>query len=316
MTVVGEAGDGRIALDIVRRLRPAVMLMDIRMPELDGLRAAEAILGDPELGTAVLMLTTFDTREYVYDALRIGASGFLLKDAPAARLLDAIRVAAAGDALLEPSITRRLIEQFARVAAPHRRGRCSPSRRGAHCARARGAAAHRARPVERRDRRRARARRADREDPRRARPGQARPARPRAGGHPRLRDGTGRAHECLWAMPPRSPGTAPSTRGDRGAGAWSFSSADLFLRCPRRAAVRLRHGRHLGRPPVHQEGLRAVVVPGGRRSSPRCCSARCWAPRSPARSPTASGGASSSCPRAWCSPPARSLRPPLPASAS
>jgi DNA-binding NarL/FixJ family response regulator len=118
MTVVGEAGDGRIALDIVRRLRPAVMLMDIRMPELDGLRAAEAILGDPELATAVLMLTTFGTREYVYDALRMGASGFLLKDAPAARLLDAIRVAAAGDALLEPSITRDLIAQFARVAAP------------------------------------------------------------------------------------------------------------------------------------------------------------------------------------------------------
>jgi DNA-binding NarL/FixJ family response regulator len=118
MTVVGEAGDGRVAVDVVRRLRPDVVLMDIRMPELDGLRAAEAILNDPDAACAVLMLTTFDTREYVYDALRMGASGFLLKDAPAARLLDAIRVAAAGDALLEPSITRRLIEQFARVAAP------------------------------------------------------------------------------------------------------------------------------------------------------------------------------------------------------
>jgi DNA-binding NarL/FixJ family response regulator len=118
MTVVGEAGDGRVAVDVVRRLRPDVVLMDIRMPELDGLRAAEAILGDPDGACAVLMLTTFDTREYVYDALRMGASGFLLKDAPAARLLDAIRVAAAGDALLEPSITRQLIEQFARVAAP------------------------------------------------------------------------------------------------------------------------------------------------------------------------------------------------------
>ncbi len=129
MTVVAEAGDGRIAVDVVRRLRPDVVLMDIRMPELDGLRAAEAILGDPALPTAVLMLTTFDTREYVYDALRLGASGFLLKDAPAARLLDAIRVAAAGDALLEPSITRRLIEQFARVAAPGAATSCPrPSR--------------------------------------------------------------------------------------------------------------------------------------------------------------------------------------------
>jgi DNA-binding NarL/FixJ family response regulator len=92
--------------------------MDIRMPELDGLQAAERILSDPGLDTAVLMLTTFDRSEYVYEALRIGASGFLLKDAPADRLLDAVRVAAQGDALLAPSITRRLIEQFTRAARP------------------------------------------------------------------------------------------------------------------------------------------------------------------------------------------------------
>jgi DNA-binding NarL/FixJ family response regulator len=116
--VVGEAADGRSALDIVRRTRPDVVLMDIRMPELDGLKAGEQILSDPELDTAVLMLTTFDRDEYIYAALRIGASGFLLKDAPADRLLDAVRVTAAGDALLAPSITRRLIEQFTHAARP------------------------------------------------------------------------------------------------------------------------------------------------------------------------------------------------------
>jgi DNA-binding NarL/FixJ family response regulator/class 3 adenylate cyclase len=116
--VVGEAPDGRTAVDVVVRTRPDVVLMDIRMPELDGLRAAERIISDPELETAVLMLTTFDRDEYIYEALRIGASGFLLKDAPADRLLDAVRVAAAGDALLAPSVTRRLIGQFARAAQP------------------------------------------------------------------------------------------------------------------------------------------------------------------------------------------------------
>ena len=116
--VIGEASDGRHAVDLVLRTRPDVALMDIRMPELDGLRAAERIIAEPGLGTAVLMLTTFDRDEYVYRALRIGASGFLLKDAPAERLVDAVRVAASGDALLAPSITRRLIEEFARVGRP------------------------------------------------------------------------------------------------------------------------------------------------------------------------------------------------------
>jgi DNA-binding NarL/FixJ family response regulator/class 3 adenylate cyclase len=116
ITVVGEAEDGRAALDVVRRRRPDVALMDIRMPGLDGLQAAEELLADPALTTAVIMLTTFDLDRYVYDALRIGASGFLLKDTPADRLLDAVRVAAAGDALLSPQITRRLIAQFTSAA--------------------------------------------------------------------------------------------------------------------------------------------------------------------------------------------------------
>ena len=116
--VVGEASDGLEAVEVVRTRRPDVVLMDIRMPGLDGLGAAERILGDPALGCAVVMLTTFDASDYVYAALRIGASGFLLKDAPADRLLDAVRVAAAGDALISPSITRRLIERFARAARP------------------------------------------------------------------------------------------------------------------------------------------------------------------------------------------------------
>jgi DNA-binding NarL/FixJ family response regulator len=95
-----------------------VVLMDIRMPELDGLAAAERILADPQNTTAVVMLTTFDASEYVFKALRIGATGFLLKDTPSDRLLDAVRVAAAGEALIAPRITRRLIAEFARASRP------------------------------------------------------------------------------------------------------------------------------------------------------------------------------------------------------
>ena len=118
IVVVGEAADGRSAVDVALRRRPDVVLMDIRMPELDGLKATERILADADPPPAVIMLTTFDRNEYVYEALRIGASGFLLKDAPADRLLDAVRVVAAGEALLAPSVTRSLIEQFARAARP------------------------------------------------------------------------------------------------------------------------------------------------------------------------------------------------------
>ncbi|CRK54105.1 two-component response regulator (YxjM) [Rhodococcus sp. RD6.2] len=110
ISVVGDAPNGRIAVDEVLRLRPDVVLMDVRMPELNGLDAADRILSaslDPPV--RVLMLTTFDIDDYVYEALRVGASGFLLKDAPAEELVRAVRVVAAGEALLAPSVTRRLI---------------------------------------------------------------------------------------------------------------------------------------------------------------------------------------------------------------
>ncbi|MFC5906337.1 response regulator [Streptacidiphilus monticola] len=112
--VVGEAPDGREAVAVVGRTHPDVVLMDVRMPEMDGLEAARLILGREGTRTRVLMLTTFDVDDYVYEALRAGASGFLLKDAPPADLIAAVRVVASGDALLAPSVTRRLIADFAR----------------------------------------------------------------------------------------------------------------------------------------------------------------------------------------------------------
>ncbi|MGW0036622.1 LuxR C-terminal-related transcriptional regulator [Gordonia sp. NPDC003376] len=123
ISVLGDAADGVEAVDLCRRVRPDVVLMDVRMPRKDGLWAAEQILGSVSAATAiapadgaqgrtkVLMLTTFDIDDYVYEALRIGASGFLLKDAPADELVRAVRVVAAGEALLAPSITRRLIQE-------------------------------------------------------------------------------------------------------------------------------------------------------------------------------------------------------------
>jgi DNA-binding NarL/FixJ family response regulator len=121
LEVVGEAVDGAQAVGLARRERPEVVLMDIRMPQLDGLEATRRIAADELLaGVRVLILTTFDLDEYVYAALRVGASGFLLKDTPPADLLAAIRVVAAGDALLAPGITRRLIAEFARRPDPTR----------------------------------------------------------------------------------------------------------------------------------------------------------------------------------------------------
>jgi len=114
--VVGEAGDGREAVELARQHRPDVVLMDVRMPNLDGIEATRRILADPEPWTRVLVLTTFDLDEYVYEALRAGASGFLLKDAPEDQLAAAIRVVADGGSLFAPSVTARLIAEFAQRA--------------------------------------------------------------------------------------------------------------------------------------------------------------------------------------------------------
>jgi DNA-binding NarL/FixJ family response regulator/class 3 adenylate cyclase len=114
LDVVGEAADGAEAVDEARRARPDVILMDVRMPNVDGLEATRRLLTGKEEGPRVLILTTFDLDEYVYEALKAGASGFLLKDTPPEELVDAIHVVARGDALLAPSITKRVIEEFVR----------------------------------------------------------------------------------------------------------------------------------------------------------------------------------------------------------
>jgi DNA-binding NarL/FixJ family response regulator len=124
ITVVGEAANGEQAVYSTQRLKPDVVLMDIRMPELDGIAATRQIVsadrGPGESKSRVLILTTFDLDEYVYDALGAGASGFLLKDSPPEQLVTAIRVVAGGESLLAPTVTSRLIERFARTRARHR----------------------------------------------------------------------------------------------------------------------------------------------------------------------------------------------------
>lgn len=125
LELVGEAVDGREALDLARRFQPDVVLMDIRMPEMDGIEALRRISDDPRLSaTRVVMLTTFELDEYVFESLRAGASGFLIKDTAPEDLLQGLRVVAAGESLLSPSVTRRVIGEFVqrrpdRPAAPH-----------------------------------------------------------------------------------------------------------------------------------------------------------------------------------------------------
>jgi len=114
-TVVGTAADGTDAVRVCREQRPDVILMDVRMPAMDGIEATRQIAGSDGEVPRILILTTFDLDEYVYDALRAGASGFLLKDVTAERLFDAVRIVAAGEALLAPTVTRRLISEFAKM---------------------------------------------------------------------------------------------------------------------------------------------------------------------------------------------------------
>src|SRR5579871_2165418 len=117
IAVIGEAADGLAAIDIVRRVQPDVALMDVRMPLMDGLEATRRILSNGGDTPRVIVLTTFDLDEYVYAALTSGASGFLLKDVSPEQLVDAVRTVRSGDALLAPSITRRLVERFAPAAS-------------------------------------------------------------------------------------------------------------------------------------------------------------------------------------------------------
>ena len=182
--VVAEASNGLEAVDKAARFHPTVVLMDIRMPELDGLEATRRILAADD-AARVLILTTFDLDEYIYEALRAGASGFVLKDDPPEQLIAAIRTVAAGDALLSPAVTTRVIKQFTRIPTPD----ATEGARRAHRPRARRPPPDRPRSLQRGDRAGALHQRDHREDARHAHPPEARPPRPRPGSRARLPDG-------------------------------------------------------------------------------------------------------------------------------
>ena len=196
MEVVGEAADGEQALVVARHTRPDLVVMDIRMPVLDGVAATRRLLAEVDPPPHVLMVTTFGDDESLYSALRAGAGGFLLKNAPPEQLVDAARNVAAGEGLLSPAVTRRVIEELARTSPPPQSTLAGRAGR-TDGARARGAAPDGARPLERRDRRHARHHGRHRQDTCRADPHEARPARPRPGCRARLRNGVGPASQPL-----------------------------------------------------------------------------------------------------------------------
>ena len=202
--MVGEAANGEAAVSQVAAHEPDVVLMDIRMPGMDGLEATRQITRDAPASPKVVMLTTFDLDDYVYEALRAGASGFLLKDSPRHDLIAAVRAAAAGDALLAPSVTRRLIEAFARrppETSP------SPSQLASLTARERDVLLLLARGRSNAEIAAALfVERGDRQDPRRQPAGQAGPAGPGAGGDPGLRDRHGRARRSVRGASGAAPG--------------------------------------------------------------------------------------------------------------
>ena len=170
--VVGEAADGDEALLLLQRTQPDVVLMDIRMPRLDGIEATKRIAADATLASVhVIILTTFELDEYVFEGLRAGAAGFLVKDTDASELIRAIRVVAAGDALLSPTVTRRLIAEFATRSRATRR---TPAADNPDCSRARSGDPRRHWAVQRRHRRQALHERLHRQDPRHPRHGQTR----------------------------------------------------------------------------------------------------------------------------------------------
>ena len=199
--VVGEAGDGDEAVAMVRKLTPDVVLMDIRMPGTDGVQATRAITRDRVPGDRphVLVVTTFDLDHYVYQALKAGASGFLLKDEPPERLAAAVRTVAAGDALLAPALLRRLLDEY--VSRARARTRLATS--GANRARGRGAAADRPWPVQLRNRRRTISLRDHREDTCHAHLHETPPTRSRPGGCARLRDRPRHASSIAQRAPTR-----------------------------------------------------------------------------------------------------------------